>query len=64
MIPGFTINRICWTVGKGLKLAKFKHPIAKWIPTITGLLSVPLIIRPIDKGVDVLMDETYRKYVK
>jgi mitochondrial fission process protein 1 len=60
---GFTINRLCWAVGKGLKLAKIKHPAAKWIPTITGLLSIPLIIHPIDKGVDVLMDETYRKYV-
>jgi len=63
MIPGFTINRICWAVGKGLKVAKFKHPMAKWIPTITGLLSIPFIIHPIDKAVDVLMDETYRKYV-
>lgn len=50
MIPGFTINRICWTVGKGIKLAKFKHPMGKWIPTIVGLLSIPLIIHPIDKG--------------
>jgi mitochondrial fission process protein 1 len=63
MIPGFTINRICWAVGKGLKLSKFKHPTAKWIPTMAGLLSIPLIIRPIDHGVDILMDETYRKYV-
>ncbi|CRL05545.1 CLUMA_CG018260, isoform A [Clunio marinus] len=63
MIPGFTINRICWTVGKGLKYSKFKHPLGKWIPTIVGLLSIPLIIRPIDRGVDFLMDETFRKYV-
>lgn len=63
MIPGFTINRICWAVGKGLKVAKFRHPIGKWIPTITGLLSVPLIIHPIDRSVDYLMDESYRKYV-
>lgn len=63
MIPGFTINRICWAVQKGLKVAKFKHPIAKWIPTITGLASIPLIIHPIDRSVDYLMDETYRKYV-
>lgn len=63
MIPGFTINRICWAVGKGIKMAKFKHPMGKWIPTITGLLSIPLIIHPIDKSVDYLMDESYRKYV-
>jgi len=64
IIPGFTINRICWAVGKGLKMSKFRHPLAKWIPTITGLLSIPLIIHPIDHAVDVLMDESYRKYVK
>jgi mitochondrial fission process protein 1 len=63
MIPGFTINRICWSVQKGLKLAKVKHPLAKWVPTVFGLASIPFIIHPIDKGVDVLMDNTYRKYV-
>jgi fission process protein 1 len=62
-IPGFTINRICWAVGKGLKTAKFKHKMGKWIPTIVGLCSIPLIIKPIDHGVDVLMDNTYRKYL-
>lgn len=62
-IPGFTINRICWGVQKAQKLAKFKHPIAKWVPTVVGLLSIPFIIHPIDSAVDVLMDETYRKYV-
>lgn len=62
-IPGFTINRICWGVQKAQKLAKIKHPVAKWVPTIVGLLSIPLIIHPIDSAVDVLMDETYRKYV-
>lgn len=64
IIPGFTINRICWTVGKGLKMSKIKHPLAKWIPTVIGLMSIPLIFHPIDQGVDVLMDESYRKYVK
>lgn len=63
IIPGFTINRICWSVQKGLKFARFNHPIAKWIPTVTGLASIPFIIHPIDSGVDILMDETYRKYV-
>ena len=62
-IPGFTINRICWAVGKGLKAAKFKHKMGKWIPTIVGLCSIPFIIHPIDRGVDVLMDNTYRKYL-
>jgi fission process protein 1 len=62
-IPGFTINRICWAVGKGLKEAKFKHPLGKWIPTLVGLASIPLIIKPIDHAVDALMDNTYRKYL-
>jgi mitochondrial fission process protein 1 len=63
MIPGFTINRICWFTSKALKAAKFKHKMAKWIPTVIGLCSIPLIIHPIDSAVDVLMDKTYRKYV-
>jgi mitochondrial fission process protein 1 len=62
-IPGFTINRICWAVGKGIKAAKFKHKFGKWLPTIIGLMSIPLIIHPIDSGVDFLMDESYRKYL-
>lgn len=63
MIPGFTINRICWAVGKGVKAAKFKHKLGLWIPTIVGLASIPFIIHPIDSAVDKLMDETYRKYL-
>jgi len=62
-IPGFTINRICWAVGKGLQAAKFKHKLGKWIPTILGLSSIPFIIHPIDNAVDKLMDNTYRKYL-
>lgn len=63
-IPGFTINRVCWAVGKGIKAAKFKHKFGKWIPTIVGLASIPFIIHPIDGAVDSLMDNTYRKYLK
>ncbi|XP_063701098.1 mitochondrial fission process protein 1 [Culicoides brevitarsis] len=61
-IPGFTINRICW--GTRMILKKTKAAKAgKWISTIVGLASIPLIIHPIDRGVDQLMDNTYRKYV-
>lgn len=62
-IPGFTINRICWAVGKGIKAAKFKHKLASFIPTVIGLCSIPFIIHPIDRTVDSLMDNTYRKYL-
>lgn len=66
VIPGFTINRICWASGKALKTTKAYKSGGKWmklIPTLIGLAAIPVIIHPIDKGVDRLMDETYRKYV-
>lgn len=62
-IPGFIINRITYGCGKLIKMSKLKGIPRKWGATIIGLSSIPLIIRPIDHGVDVLMDKTYRKYV-
>ncbi|GAB0088070.1 Mitochondrial 18 kDa protein [Sergentomyia squamirostris] len=64
IIPGFTINRICWGTGKLLKMAHQKGVVKKWIPTCVGLISIPAIIHPIDNLVDVLMDKTYRAYIK
>mmetsp|Transcript_14152 Transcript_14152/g.26478 ORF Transcript_14152/g.26478 Transcript_14152/m.26478 type:complete len:114 (+) Transcript_14152:23-364(+) len=32
-----------------------------WLPTAIGLGSIPLIIHPIDNGVDYLMENTFRK---
>lgn len=61
-IPGIIINRITWGSGKLLKLAKVRGLPRKWSPTLIGLASIPLIIKPIDHGVDVAMDKTYRKY--
>jgi mitochondrial fission process protein 1 len=34
----------------------------KWTPTTIGLLSIPLIVHPIDQAVDYFMDETIRPY--
>lgn len=62
-IPGFIINRITYGSGKLIKMAKLKGIPRKWGATIIGLSSIPLIIRPIDHGVDILMDKTYRKFV-
>lgn len=64
-IPGFTINRICWASKKVLKMSSLAKgsPLVKFTPTLIGLASIPFIIHPIDRGVDLLMDETYRKYV-
>lgn len=58
------IFRICWISKKALSAGKLKGPLRKWGPTAIGLLAIPFIIHPIDHGVDYVMDETYRKYVK
>lgn len=64
-IPGMTINRICWLVGKQVhRLPANRRGL---VVTASGLLAIPFIIKPIDRGVDVLMDEVVRpnilKYV-
>lgn len=63
IIPGFTINRICWGTGRLLKMAKAAKAVRKTAPTAVGLASIPLIIHPIDKLMDYVMDNTYRKYI-
>ncbi|BFG03017.1 mitochondrial fission process protein 1 [Drosophila madeirensis] len=62
IIPGLVINRITWA--SRLMLSKAPGAIAKTVPTLIGLASIPLIIHPIDSLVDRLMDETYRKKVR
>ena len=63
MIPGATINAIV----RASRFAVARSPAAvpavaaTWTPTAVGLGSIPLIIRPIDYGVDLLMDNTCRK---
>ena len=37
--------------------------IAKWFPTMTGLGSIPFIVHPIDSFVDILLDNSTRKYM-
>lgn len=63
IIPGFTINRICWGTGRLLKMAKAAKTLQKTAPTAVGLASIPLIIHPIDKLMDYVMDNSYRKYI-
>ncbi|XP_055641285.1 mitochondrial fission process protein 1 [Toxorhynchites rutilus septentrionalis] len=64
IIPGFTINRICWISKKALAMGKIKGPVKMWAPTALGLLAIPFIIHPIDHAMDFVMDETYRKFFK
>ncbi|XP_078489610.1 mitochondrial fission process protein 1 isoform X2 [Ciona intestinalis] len=63
IIPGFTINRICAGATFTLRHIAPKVPIMgrKWISTIIGLLAIPVIIHPIDRSVDFLMDSSIRK---
>ncbi|XP_062593057.1 mitochondrial fission process protein 1-like [Saccostrea cucullata] len=62
-IPGFTINRICTYTGVLLKKATtWPGPTRKWTTTAVGLLSIPFIIKPIDRSVDYLMENTLRKW--
>lgn len=62
IIPGFTINRICF--GVGLFQKKLPSPLLrnKWLPTIVGLSCIPLIIHPIDNFVELAMNTTFRKW--
>lgn len=64
IIPGITINRICWTSAATLRRTLPRTPplIRGWIVTGVGLSSIPLIVKPIDKAVDWALDKTYRKY--
>ncbi|KAK0176151.1 hypothetical protein PV328_000317 [Microctonus aethiopoides] len=62
IIPGFVINRICASVRfmqKKSNILAIKHPL---ISTAIGLMAIPLIIHPIDNGVDHIMDITYRQW--
>ncbi|EDV95412.1 mitochondrial fission process protein 1 [Drosophila grimshawi] len=62
IIPGLTINRI--TAASRMLLRNSPGFVLKTVPTIIGLASIPLIVHPIDKLVDHLMDATYRKVVQ
>jgi mitochondrial fission process protein 1 len=62
MIPGAIINLIV----KAGRFAVLRSPLvlpvllSEWLPTATGLCSIPLIVGPIDSSVDKLLDNTVR----
>ena len=62
LVPGFTINRICKLSLYLLNNSNVKTLIqsSKVLTTGIGLLSIPLIIHPIDHAVHVVMDKTIR----
>ena len=66
MIPGVVINL---TV-KASRFAVRRSPVilplffAEWVPTATGLGSIPFIVKPIDQSVDSLLDNSTRRWWK
>lgn len=62
LLPGFTINRICKLSLYLMNKSNVKPLIqsSKVLTTGIGLLSIPLIIHPIDHAVHVAMDKTVR----
>ena len=61
IIPGFTINRVTYYASQLIRRSSRNPEMIKYGPTAIGLLSIPLIIHPIDTCVDWFMDHTFRK---
>jgi len=64
MIPGAMINMVVKGARTFVGVENLKKPGYKFVPTALGLGVIPLIVHPIDYGVEVLMDETLRKLYK
>ena len=67
LIPGKVINLVTGSALKlfqsDLKIMKgLPHSIRVWSPTFIGLATIPFIIQPIDNAVDMLFDNTMRKW--
>lgn len=53
IIPGFVINRVVAVAGT----VAFTNAVAKrYAPTVVGLASIPLIVKPIDATVDYALE--------
>ncbi|RWS28749.1 hypothetical protein B4U80_11500 [Leptotrombidium deliense] len=62
IIPGFTINRICWATLTILrKFNRIPTSTAKWSAAFVSIASIPLIVKPIDNFVDKLLDNSIRQ---
>uniref|UniRef100_A0A914W5A5 Mitochondrial fission process protein 1 n=1 Tax=Plectus sambesii TaxID=2011161 RepID=A0A914W5A5_9BILA len=62
IVPGFTINRLCFFTRKLLeKTTKLPSPARKWTATFVGLAAIPFIVKPIDAAVELGMDNSFRK---
>ncbi|XP_066257684.1 mitochondrial fission process protein 1 [Euwallacea similis] len=62
-IPGFAINRVCAFSHYLLKKRQSLPTSSRtWLVTAIGLTTIPFIIKPIDKFVDYMLDESLRKF--
>lgn len=61
LIPGFVIHKVVKATTWATK-GRF-GPKGNLIPVFVGLFTIPFIVKPIDHGVDLLMDHTYRKLI-
>eukprot|EP00563_Minutocellus_polymorphus_P017274 CAMPEP_0197727298 /NCGR_PEP_ID=MMETSP1434-20131217/18845_1 /TAXON_ID=265543 /ORGANISM="Minutocellus polymorphus, Strain CCMP3303" /LENGTH=219 /DNA_ID=CAMNT_0043313445 /DNA_START=102 /DNA_END=761 /DNA_ORIENTATION=+ len=65
MIPGLAINLVV----KASRFAVARSPVSlpafaiKWLPTASGIGSIPLIIHPIDSFVDFTLDNSTRAWL-
>jgi mitochondrial fission process protein 1 len=66
VLPGAVINGVTKASVAALasqQMTSLLHPkVVRYGPTGIGLLAIPFIIAPIDRGVDALMDATLRKW--
>ena len=60
-VPGFVINRVVALSGALLRRAGRQPGI---VPTLVGLASVPLIIKPIDHATDAVLDASIRPAIE
>jgi len=60
-VPGFVINRVVALSGALLRRAGRQPGV---VPTLVGLASVPLIIKPIDHATDAVLDATIRPAIE
>jgi fission process protein 1 len=59
VIPPFFINRTCHFTAKALQRSTLSPLAQRWASTLSGLVAIPIIYKPIDHGVTKLMDYTY-----
>jgi mitochondrial fission process protein 1 len=68
-IPGYCIHMVVKVTKSTLTLASSRQIqipiiISIWVPTISGLLSIPLIVHPIDHSVDYVLDKSIRTWYR